>query len=75
MLPKPNPGDNVSLFFTPEEWEASKTDTISLEEVRDALASINGSLANAVIEEREEASAARETIKLSVVTFSGRSFP
>ncbi len=49
-----NPDDDVSLCFTPEEWEASKTDEITLEEVRDALSSIKGSLAQAVIDSREE---------------------
>ncbi len=49
-----NSDDDVSLFFSPEEWEASKADEITLEEVRDALSSIEGSLADAVIEERQE---------------------
>jgi predicted DNA-binding antitoxin AbrB/MazE fold protein len=49
-----DPEDDVALFFPPEEWEASKTDNITLEEVRNALSSIKGSLAQAAIDSREE---------------------
>lgn len=45
---------DVALYFEPEEWEAAKHDDISLDEVRRALASIPGSLAEAVIASREE---------------------
>jgi predicted DNA-binding antitoxin AbrB/MazE fold protein len=45
---------DVASYFEPEEWEAAKRDDISLDEVREALASIPGSLADAVIASREE---------------------
>ena len=51
---KPDPGDSIADYFKPEEWEAAKQDDISLEEVRAALASINGSLSATIIESREE---------------------
>jgi hypothetical protein len=44
----------VADYFEPEEWEAAKHDDIGLDEVRQALASIPGSLADAVIASREE---------------------
>ena len=50
----PMTAPDVAGYFEPEEWEAAKHDDISLDEVRDALASIPGSLADAVIESREE---------------------
>jgi hypothetical protein len=50
----PATADDVSGYFEPEEWEAAKHDDISLQDVRRALSSIPGSLANAVIESREE---------------------
>ncbi len=43
-----------SVYFSPEEWARTKNDTITLEEVRRALSSIDGSLSDAVIEERGE---------------------
>jgi predicted DNA-binding antitoxin AbrB/MazE fold protein len=46
--------DDVSGYFEPEEWEAAKHDDISLQEVRKALSTIPGSLADAVIASREE---------------------
>ena len=46
--------DDIANYFEPEEWEAAKHDDISLGEVRRALSSIPGSLADAVIESREE---------------------
>jgi predicted DNA-binding antitoxin AbrB/MazE fold protein len=46
--------DNVADQFEPEEWEAAKHDDISLQEVRLALSSIPGSLADAVTASREE---------------------
>jgi len=45
---------DVAGYFTPEEWEAAKHDDIGLDEARQALASIPGSLADAVIASREE---------------------
>ena len=50
----PASGDDVAGYFEPEEWEAAKHDDISLQEVRRALSSITGSLADAVIASREE---------------------
>jgi len=44
----------VADYFEPEDWEAAKHDNIGLEEVRQALASIPGSLADAAIASREE---------------------
>jgi predicted DNA-binding antitoxin AbrB/MazE fold protein len=44
----------VAAYFEPEEWEAAKHDDIGLEELRQALASIPGSLADALIASREE---------------------
>ena len=46
--------DDVAGYFEPEEWEAAKHDDVSLQEVRWALSSIPGSLADAVIALREE---------------------
>ena len=46
--------DEVPRHFEPEEWEAATQDDVSLEEVRRALSSIPGSLADAVIASREE---------------------
>ncbi len=45
---------DVADYFEPEEWEAAKHDDIGLDEVRRALASIPGSLADAVVTSREE---------------------
>ena len=45
---------DASAYFDADDWEASKLDAISLEEVREALSSIQGSLADAVIASREE---------------------
>ena len=50
----PSTADNVGGYFEPEEWEAAKHDDISLQEVRRALSSIPGSLADAVIASRDE---------------------
>jgi hypothetical protein len=46
--------DNAAGYFEPEEWEAAKHDDVSLQDVRRALSSIPGSLADAAIESREE---------------------
>jgi len=45
---------DVAGYFDADEWEAAKPDDIGLDEVRRALASIPGSLADAVIASREE---------------------
>ena len=50
----PGTAADVADYFEPEEWEAAKHDNISLDEVRRALASIPGSLADAVTASREE---------------------
>jgi len=42
------------LLASPEEWAAAAGDPISLDEVRRALATIRGSLSEAVIEERRD---------------------
>jgi len=43
-----------SLYFSAEEWERAKTDSVTLEDVRRALSSIDGSLSDTVIELRRE---------------------
>ena len=45
---------DFAAYFEPAEWEASKHDNISLADVRRALSSIRGSLADVVIAAREE---------------------
>ncbi len=45
---------DLAGHFEPEEWEASKRDEVSLEEVRRALSSIRGCLSDTVIASREE---------------------
>lgn len=50
----PDVEGDVSAYFDPQEWEAAKHDSITLEEVQRAFSSIRGSLADAVIASREE---------------------
>lgn len=50
----PETAADVAGYFEREEWEAAMIDDISLDEVRRALASIPGSLADAVIASRDE---------------------
>lgn len=50
----PNSHGDVAAYFEPAEWEASKTDDISLADVRKATSSIRGSLADTVIASRDE---------------------
>ncbi|HWE00728.1 MAG TPA: antitoxin family protein [Bryobacteraceae bacterium] len=45
---------DVAGYFEPADWEAAKHDDIGLDEVRRALASIPGSLAETVTASREE---------------------
>jgi predicted DNA-binding antitoxin AbrB/MazE fold protein len=45
---------DIAAYFDDAEWEASKHDDISLQEVRAALFSIEGSLSDAVIASRED---------------------
>jgi predicted DNA-binding antitoxin AbrB/MazE fold protein len=54
ILSAPASADDVAGYFEPEEWEAAKHDDVSLQEVRNALSSIPGSLADAVVASREE---------------------
>ena len=42
------------LMVSPEKWSDAAEDDISLDEVTRALATINGSLSEAVLEERRE---------------------
>lgn len=50
----PGQFEDVAAYFEPGEWEASKSDEISLAEVRRAMSSIRGSLADAVIASRDD---------------------
>jgi predicted DNA-binding antitoxin AbrB/MazE fold protein len=50
----PVTADDVAGYFEAGEWEAAKHVDISLQDVRRALSSIPGSLADAVIASREE---------------------
>jgi predicted DNA-binding antitoxin AbrB/MazE fold protein len=45
---------DLSGYFTPEEWAEAVHDDISLDEVRRALSTIPGSLSEAVIALRQE---------------------
>ena len=45
---------NHPLLVSPDEWSHAAQDDIGLEEVRRALATIHGSLSEAVLEERRE---------------------
>ncbi len=47
-------GQEVAGYFSPEEWAQAAQDTVSLDEVRRALATISGSLSDTVIAQREE---------------------
>jgi hypothetical protein len=47
-------GEDLKGYFTPEEWSKAEHDDISLEQVRQALSTISGSLSEAVIALREE---------------------
>jgi predicted DNA-binding antitoxin AbrB/MazE fold protein len=47
-------GQDVKGYFTREEWSKAECDDISLEQVRQALSTISGSLSEAVIALREE---------------------
>ncbi len=47
-------GQDLAYYFSPEEWQAATSDTITLEEVRRALSSIPGCLSDAVIASRED---------------------
>jgi len=45
---------NHPLLVSPDEWAETGSDDISLDEVRQALSTISGSLSEAVINERRE---------------------
>jgi predicted DNA-binding antitoxin AbrB/MazE fold protein len=49
-----NVGQDLAGYFTPEEWAEAVHDDISLDEVRQALSTIRGSLFEAVIALRQE---------------------
>ena len=49
-----NVGQDLAGYFTPEEWAEAVHDDISLDEVRQALSTIPGSLSDAVIALRQE---------------------
>jgi len=49
-----NVGQDLAGYFTPEEWAEAVHDDISLDEVRQALSTIPGSLSDAVIDLRQE---------------------
>lgn len=53
-IPDESGPDSIAVYFDPVEWELSKQDDISLEEVRRALSTISGSLSDAVIAARDE---------------------
>ncbi len=46
--------NDIAAYFDAAEWEASKLDDVTLQDVRLALSSIQGSLSDAVIASREE---------------------
>jgi len=46
--------NDLADYFTVEEWAAAMHDPITLEEVHQALSSIQGSLADAVVASRED---------------------
>jgi hypothetical protein len=46
--------EDLGGYFTPEEWLAAETDTVTWDEVRQALARISGSLSDAVTTRRQE---------------------
>jgi len=47
-------GQDLAGYFSAEEWAAASHDTLSLDEVRQALSTISGSLSDAVIAQRQE---------------------
>lgn len=47
-------GQDVAGYFSPEEWAEAAHDDISLDEVRQALSTISGSLSDTVIALRQE---------------------
>ena len=47
-------GRDLAGYFSSQEWETAAHDKISLDEVRQALSSIQGSLSDAVVTSRED---------------------
>lgn len=47
-------GQDMSGYFSPQEWETAIGDTVTLEQVRQALSSIPGCLSDAVSASRED---------------------
>lgn len=47
-------GDEAARYFSPEEWAEALKDEVSLEEVRQAMSTMSGSLSDAVIALRQE---------------------
>ncbi|MEO6760580.1 MAG: antitoxin family protein [Saprospiraceae bacterium] len=47
-------GQEIAGYFSPDEWAQAAQDTVSLDEVRRALATSSGSLSDTVIAQREE---------------------
>jgi predicted DNA-binding antitoxin AbrB/MazE fold protein len=47
-------GQEIADYFTPEEWSQAATDCVSLDEVRQALATIPGALSDAIVAMRQE---------------------
>ncbi len=47
-------GQDVAGYFSPEEWAEAVDNDVSLDEVRQALSTISGSLSDAVIALRQE---------------------
>jgi predicted DNA-binding antitoxin AbrB/MazE fold protein len=47
-------GEDVKRYFTSEEWSKAERDDVNLEQVRQALSTITGSLSEAVIALRQE---------------------
>jgi len=46
--------EDLAGYFTAEEWLEAETDTVTWDEVRQALAGISGSLSDAVTVQRQE---------------------
>jgi predicted DNA-binding antitoxin AbrB/MazE fold protein len=46
--------DDLAGYFTPEEWSAAGSDTVTWNDVRQAFAGIAGSLSAAVTAQRQE---------------------
>ena len=46
--------DDLPGYFSPDEWDLAARDNVTWEDARQALAKISGSLADAVIAQRQE---------------------